>query len=131
MVVVYNHAHGLAVAVRPLDVLVALGDTARFEAIVLGTADTRVTWSVEIPGGGSPGDDYGSITRDGLYTAPFELPFPATAVIKATSVADPKRYGLGAASLIEGVAGEQVLALRGRNPRGVGQAVIIANPFHP
>lgn len=99
-VVVYNPSHGMAVAVRPMNIVVATGDTARFDSIVLGTPDTRVIWSVEVPGGGTEGEDYGRITQDGLYTAPTELPFPATALIRATSLANRAISGLGAASLI-------------------------------
>ena len=70
---------GVAVAVSPASATVAVTATQQFTATVTGNANTAVTWSATA----------GSISASGLYTAPASLPNPATAVVKATSVADP------------------------------------------
>jgi hypothetical protein len=54
------------------------GGTGTFTAAVRGSSNTAVTWSVVEPGGGS-------ITGDGVYTAPAT---PGTYTVKATSQAD-------------------------------------------
>jgi parallel beta-helix repeat protein len=65
---------------------VLLGNTQQLTATVTGTSNTTVTWSVNgIPGGNSAA---GTISSGGLYTAPKDLPNPATATIQATSAAD-------------------------------------------
>ena len=67
------------VTVSPSSATVAVTATKQFTATVTGNANTAVTWSATA----------GSISATGLYTAPAALPNPATAVVKATSVADP------------------------------------------
>jgi len=56
--------------------------TQQFTATVTGTANTSVTWHVE------QGDRGGTITADGLYTAPSTA---GTYNVVATSVADPNK----------------------------------------
>jgi hypothetical protein len=63
-----------------------LGNTATFSATVLNTTDTAVGWSVNGLTGGSAA--VGTITPDGVYTAPADLPSPANVQITATSHAD-------------------------------------------
>ncbi len=71
----------LAVSCTPTSV--ALGATASCAAIVSGkgTFSTAVTWSAT----------YGTISSAGLYTPPATLPTSGSAVITATSVADPTK----------------------------------------
>ena len=65
---------------------VLLGNTQQFTATVTGTSNTAVTWNVNgIPGGNST---VGTISNTGLYTAPQDLPSPASVTIHATSLAD-------------------------------------------
>jgi hypothetical protein len=53
--------------------------------------DTAVSWSVSgVPGGNAT---LGTITSGGLYTAPADLPSPATVQIMATSHADSTKSG--------------------------------------
>ena len=58
-----------------------------------GSTDTAVSWSVNgVPNGDTT---LGTITSAGVYTAPADLPSPATVQITATSHADPAKSGTG------------------------------------
>jgi hypothetical protein len=70
---------------------VLLGNTQQFTATVTGTSNTAVTWSVNGLSGGN--STAGTISSAGLYTAPQELPNPATATIQATSQANSSASG--------------------------------------
>ncbi len=77
----------------PASASVVLGNQATFTATVTNTTDTSVSWSVNsIPGGNV---SLGTITFAGVYTAPADLPSPATVQITATSHADPTKSGTG------------------------------------
>jgi len=84
-VVVDNAAGTVIVSVSPATASVALGETQQFLAEVTGTANTTVTWAVD------NGAAWGTIAAGGLYTAPGALPDPATATVRAASVADPSK----------------------------------------
>lgn len=62
---------------------VRTGGTLALSAKVLNNSDQTVAWSVQ---GGAP---FGTIDEKGVYHAPSVLPTPATAVLTATSMADP------------------------------------------
>src|SRR5271168_171032 len=79
----------ITVAVAPLSGSVLLGNTMTFTATVKNTTDTGVTWSVNGISGGTSAT--GTITSAGVYTAPGDLPSPATVQITATSHADPTK----------------------------------------
>lgn len=83
--------HGsIKVAVSPATATVQVGTNEQFTATVTGTSNTAVTWQVNTIAGGN--STVGTITADGLYTAPQQVPDPAavtvTAVSKATDVAN-------------------------------------------
>lgn len=75
----------IVVAVSPLSASVLLGNTQQFAASVTGTSNTAVTWSVSGTTVGS--GKAGSISSSGLYTAPQDLPSPASVTVTATSQA--------------------------------------------
>jgi hypothetical protein len=66
---------------------VTLGTSSQYTAIVTGSSNTAVTWSVD----GIVGGDrtVGSISAKGLYAAPINAPQSSKVTITATSVADP------------------------------------------
>lgn len=77
----------VAVDVKPDSANVQVGNTQQFTATVTGSPNTAVTWSI---------DDIrilgvGTINANGLYTAPANVPNPATVKIKAVSQADPTK----------------------------------------
>ena len=81
----------IAVTVNPMNGSVVLGGQATFTATVTNTTDTAVSWSVSgVPGGNAT---LGTITSGGVYTAPVDLPSPATMQITATSHADSTKSG--------------------------------------
>src|ERR1700738_1836871 len=61
----------------------APGAQQQFAAVVKGTSNTSVTWSVDGVGGGNP--SAGTITSAGLYTAPS---LAGSHTVTSTSVAD-------------------------------------------
>ena len=74
------------------------GTTVQFTATVSGTTNTAVTWQVNgVPGGNST---VGTISSDGLYTAPAVQPNPSTVTITAVSQADPTKSGSATASIV-------------------------------
>jgi len=70
---------------------VLLGNTQQFTAAVTGTPNTAVNWSVNNVAGGNA--TIGTITNAGLYTAPADLPSPASVTVQATSQADSSASG--------------------------------------
>src|SRR5579883_1449539 len=81
----------IQVSVTPASTSVLLGNTVAFNATVTGTSDSGVTWSVNGIAGGSAAT--GRISEDGVYTAPADLPSPATVNVAATSRADASKSG--------------------------------------
>ena len=71
----------ISVAISPLSATVTTGHTQPFSASVSGTTNTAVTWSV---GGAADG----TISANGVYTAPATVPTPARVTVTATSQAD-------------------------------------------
>lgn len=70
----------VAVTLTPSTVSLATGATTTFRAIVSGTSDTSVVWTVQ------EGASGGSVTSSGVYTAPSTA---GTYHVVATSNADP------------------------------------------
>ncbi len=79
----------IVVSVSPASGSVLLGNPLTLTASVTNTTDTGVTWSVNsVPGGTATA---GTISIDGVYTAPSDLPSPAIVQVTATSEADPTK----------------------------------------
>jgi hypothetical protein len=68
-----------------------LGKTLQFTAAVTGSSNQAVSWSLNGVSGG--GNASGTISADGIYTAPPDLPSPSTIKIAASSVAQPASQG--------------------------------------
>src|SRR5579871_3646827 len=78
------------IAIAPTGyITVGLGGTKQFVATVTGMSgmSTAVTWSVGRPGMNA---GLGSISAQGLYTAPTAMPSNGQIQITATSAANPK-----------------------------------------
>jgi len=77
------------VSVAPPSGSVALDNQVTLAATVTNTTDTAVSWSVnDISEGNST---VGTISSTGVYTAPADLPSPATMQITVASHADPTK----------------------------------------
>jgi len=74
----------IGVTISPTTAQLTEGQTRQFSATVTGSTNTAVTWSVS--GTGCAGSGCGTITPEGLYTAPDSI--PTQVVVTATSVAD-------------------------------------------
>ncbi|HJQ31258.1 MAG TPA: DUF1800 family protein [Pyrinomonadaceae bacterium] len=76
----------VSVNVSPQYATVQLGATKQFQAAVLNTANTSVTWSVNGINGGNT--SVGTVDASGLYTAPAVPPFMGVVSVTAASAAD-------------------------------------------
>lgn len=107
---------GVVVKIEGGDIDLRPNQTHDFAALVSGTDDKAVVWSIDEPNGGS-------IDSDGLYVAPLVV---GTYTVRATSTVDPARSGTakayvvprelsGTVSYAGGKTGRVYLAY-GRNP---------------
>jgi len=87
----------ITVAIAPNSGTVLLGNTLTFSATVTNTSDTSVSWSVNGISGGSP--QVGTISPDGLYIAPADLPTGGKVQISATSRADSSKSSTAAVNI--------------------------------
>jgi len=76
----------IVITIQPGSANLFLGQTQQFRAIVIGTSNTSVNWSVNGVAGGNA--TVGSISIGGLYTAPSILPASGTVSVRAVSAAD-------------------------------------------
>ncbi|HSS98028.1 MAG TPA: hypothetical protein VLK33_13400 [Terriglobales bacterium] len=76
----------VSVSVDPASASVIITQTQQFKATVTGATDTTVTWTVNGIAGGDA--NVGTITSDGIYTAPAKVPSTAQFKVTATSKAD-------------------------------------------
>ncbi|HKW61562.1 MAG TPA: hypothetical protein VJN89_03365 [Candidatus Acidoferrum sp.] len=81
----------ITVSVTPQSGSVVLGNQIIFTATVTNATDTSVSWNVNNIAGGN--SSVGTISPAGVYTAPGDLPSPATVQISATSHADNTKSG--------------------------------------
>jgi hypothetical protein len=87
----------IIVTISPTSGSVLLGNPATFRATVTNATDTSVNWSVNGVAGGDAA--VGTITSAGAYTAPADLPTPATVQVAATSQADTKKSASAAVTI--------------------------------
>ena len=90
------------VTIAPNSGTVLLGNTLPFSASVTNTSDTSVFWSVNGISGGSP--QVGTISPDGLFTAPADLPPGGKVQVTATSHADSSKSSTAAVSVSSDIA---------------------------
>ena len=81
----------VSVVVEPATVSLLPGRTQQFTAIVSGTANTAVTWSI------TPA--IGSISAAGVYSAPANFLNEAPVTVRATSVAETSRFATATVNL--------------------------------
>ena len=77
----------ITIAITPTSASLLLGATQEFAATVTHTLDTGIIWSVNNVIGGSAPNGFISVT--GVYTAPLDLPSPASVQVTAASHAKP------------------------------------------
>ncbi len=88
----------ISITLSPASVSVITGKTQQFQASVINTSDTAVTWQVNgITGGNST---VGTINSTGLYTAPAAVPSPSVVFVSAASHADPTRTATAQVTIV-------------------------------
>ena len=81
------------------DVRVPVGSTMQFSALVKGMRDRSVEWSVS--GSGCSQSACGTISDNGLYTAPMDIPIPAVIVVQAKSRSDASLSGKAKLTVVQ------------------------------
>jgi hypothetical protein len=101
-----------------------------FTATVTNTTDTSVAWSVNGIASGNAAT--GAITAAGVYTAPADLPSPATVQIAATSHADLTKSATASVTIISDIT-LVLMPNPARVELGATQAfqVIVTSSGHP
>jgi YVTN family beta-propeller protein len=79
----------VAVTISPTTGTVKLEQTLQFTPVVTGNSNTSVTWSVNNVTGGNA--SVGTVTTQGLYTAPANALNASSVTVTATSVADTSK----------------------------------------
>lgn len=79
----------VAVTIKPAFAIDTVSQTTAFTDTVTGTMNTAVTWEVNNTPGGSAST--GTITATGIYTAPTQVPNPATVTVSVVSQADTSK----------------------------------------
>jgi hypothetical protein len=94
---------GVAVSVSPQTMTIATGTTQPFTATVINTGETGVAWLVNgFPGGVNPANGisaFGTIDKNGNYTAPPFIPIPPTVTITAVANANNSASGNASVSI--------------------------------
>jgi hypothetical protein len=88
----------VGVTVTPTGASVLTGATQQFNASVIGTSNTAVTWTVQ--GTGCSAAACGTVNGSGLYTAPPAVPSPASVTVTATSSADASKTGSASVTIL-------------------------------
>lgn len=89
----------VVVAVAPARLSAVAGTKQQLAATVTGTSNTSVSWSVS--GSGCSGSGCGTISSNGVYTAPLSIPSPVFATITATSVDDGTKSASAEVTLLQ------------------------------
>jgi hypothetical protein len=90
-------APAVAVTVSPPTASLTVGATQQFTPTVTNATNKAVTWSVNDVAGGN--STVGTITANGLCTAPVTVPNPPCLAVAATSQADPSKTAAASVSL--------------------------------
>lgn len=115
MVTISGSTGGVSVLVTPAYAFVVpssgVTSTFQFSAVVSGSANGAVNWSVAsaIAGQGCSGAACGSVNASGLYSAPTAAPSPNAISVIATSQADPTKSAAATIAISSGPMIEVIL----------------------
>jgi hypothetical protein len=84
-------AAAISVTMSPTTAILSTGQTQQFTATVSNASNNAVTWSLN--------PNVGSITFNGLYTAPSAIAAQQTVTVTATSAADPTKTAAASVTL--------------------------------
>ena len=91
----------VVVSVQPGSANLFLGQTQQFQGVVTGATDTSVRWLVNNAPGGNA--SVGTISASGIYTAPVDLPSPASVTVTAVSNADSQANASAAVNVSDDI----------------------------
>jgi tetratricopeptide (TPR) repeat protein len=91
--------HASAPQITPTFVNVVVGTTQRFAASLTTPAAKNVVWKVF--GTGCAGATCGTISSDGLYTAPAKVPMPPAVTIAVSSVDAPNKAAFALVTILQ------------------------------
>ena len=100
--VILGSSSDVKVSVSPANATVSVGLQQQFVASVSGTTITGVTW--QLTGASCGTSSCGTLTANGLYTAPASVPTSPQVTVIATSVADPAISGSAVVTVAPPVA---------------------------
>lgn len=92
----------ISVSISPATATCKIGESCSFAATVSGSANKAVTWSLS--GAGCAGVSCGTISADGVYTAPAAVPDPPTVTVRATSQAATGKSAVATLTIVSDVA---------------------------
>ena len=118
----------VGMSVAPDTATVTPGAKQQFTASVTNAINTAVTWSLS--GTGCSGSGCGTISQQGLYTAPAATGSPLTVTVTATSVADDTKSGTATVT-VSAKQASSVAVSSSSNPSVLGQAVTLTATVHP
>jgi hypothetical protein len=96
----------IGVAVSPNSIPLNIGGVQQqFTAVVTGSGNSGVDWTVNGLPPGDPNTTFGTITTSGLYTSPNAIPSPPNFQVTATSQADPAQSGSAGVAISAGGPG--------------------------
>ena len=114
---------GIRVTVTPSIVFLGTGETLQFLAAVSGSTNQAVTWQVNGEAGGD--STVGTVTAQGLYTAPPSAPTTGNITVTAISQADTSQSA-GAAVNIETASDPTVVSV---SPTHAGQGSLFIDAY--
>src|SRR5205814_846742 len=118
----------VGVSVAPGTSTVTPGATQQFTATVTNAINIVVTWSLSDTG--CTGSGCGTISPQGLYTAPSATGSPLTVTVTATSVADDTKSATATVTVPARQA-SSVAVSSSANPSVLGQAITLTATVHP
>ena len=118
----------VGVAIAPGTATVTPGATQQFTANITNAINTSATWSLS--GTTCSGSGCGTISPQGLYTAPAATGSPLTVTVTATSVADDTKSATATVTVPAKQASSVVLS-SSANPSIFGQAVTLTATISP
>jgi hypothetical protein len=91
----------VTIVLQPTQISLSLSQSQQFQATVTGASNKSVTWFAGGVAGGSA--NAGTISSNGLYTAPNAMPSPPTVTVAASSNADSSATASAIVTLTDGI----------------------------
>jgi hypothetical protein len=94
----------IVVTIDPTSATVTINQLMTFKDTVLGTTNTAVNWEVNNVVGGAPAT--GTINASGVYTAPAQVPNPATVTVTVALQADATKSASATVNIVASTPNE-------------------------